>query len=51
LRTQNVTFVDEHGEYPDFERPSRSEQGQSIRRCYGSQRFKPRNRGTEDDYL
>ncbi|XP_030926916.1 uncharacterized protein LOC115953417 isoform X2 [Quercus lobata] len=51
LGTQNVgTSVDELGEYPDFERPARSEYGQSVRRSYGSQRFQPRNRETEDDW-
>ncbi|KAK7847295.1 hypothetical protein CFP56_006733 [Quercus suber] len=51
LGTQNVgTSVDELGEYPDFERPARSEYGQSVRRSYGSQRFQPKNRETEDDW-
>lgn len=50
LGTQNVTSLDEHGEYPDFEIPARFEQGQSIRGSYVSQRFKPRNRETEDDW-
>uniref|UniRef100_A0A2N9FT64 PRC-barrel domain-containing protein n=1 Tax=Fagus sylvatica TaxID=28930 RepID=A0A2N9FT64_FAGSY len=51
LGTQNVgTSVDEVEEYPDFERPARSEYGQSIRRSYGSQRFQPKNRETEDDW-